>query len=343
MNAASNMPLWGNVALFAVTTLLIGIGGWRLASVAGRIAERTGLGQAVTGAVFLGATTSLPGSVTSITAASNGFADIAVANALGGIAAQTAFLAIADIAYPRANLEHAAASAANIMQGAMLVCMLALILIGMTGPDMTVLDVHPVSLMLPLAYVGGLQLVSHAYSKPMWLPRQTVETRSEAPQGTRQFRGFSRLWIEFGVLAALVGVAGWLLARSGMALARQTGLSESALGGVFTAVATSLPELVTAIAAVKQGALTLAVGDIIGGNVFDTLFVAVSDVAYRSGSILHAVSLHQAFLVSVGLLQTGVLLMGLVRREKRGIANIGFESFLVLLIYAIAVLVTLTR
>lgn len=330
-------PLAINVAVFLAMGGLIGIGGWRLANVAARIARRTGLGEAVTGALFLGATTSLPGSVASMTAAAGGHAELAVANALGGIAAQTAFLAIADLAYQRANLEHAAASAANIMQGAMLVTLLALILVAMTTPEVSVWGVHPVSVLLPIAYVAGLRLVSSAHQRPMWLPEQTEETRSETPRVRLRFAGLSRLWTEFVLLAGAVGVAGWALAGSGIALGRQTGISESAVGGVFTAVTTSLPELVTAVAAVRQRALTLAVGDIIGGNVFDTLFVAASDVFYRPGSILHAVSERQRFLVSVAILQAGVLLMGLLHREKRGFANIGFESVFVLVAYVATV------
>ena len=104
--------------------------------------------------------------------------------------------------------------------------------------------------------------------------------------------------------------------------------------GTFpTAVVTSLPELVTSVAAVRRGALTLAVGGIIGGNAFDTIFVAFSDVAYREGSIYHAISERQLFLISLTILLTGLLLLGLLRREKHGIANIGFESFLVLVLY----------
>ncbi|MBT0961568.1 sodium:calcium antiporter [Denitromonas iodatirespirans] len=331
------LPLAINIAVFVAMGLVIGVGGWRLANVAARIARRTGLGEAVTGALFLGAVTSLPGSVTSMTAAASGHAELAVANALGGIAAQTAFLAIADLTYPRANLEHAAASAANIMQGAMLVSLLALILVAMTTPEIALWGVHPVSVLLPAAYVAGLRLVSSAHQRPMWLPEQTEETRSETPRVRLRFAGMSRLWTEFALLAGMVGTAGWALAGSGIALARQTGINESAVGGVFTAVTTSLPELVTAIAAVRQGALTLAVGDIIGGNVFDTLFVAVSDLFYREGSILHAVSERQVFLVSVAILQAGVLLMGLLHREKRGFANIGFESVFVLAAYVATV------
>ena len=96
---------------------------------------------------------------------------------------------------------------------------------------------------------------------------------------------------------------------------------------------TSLPELVTSVAAVRRGALTLAVGGIIGGNAFDTIFVAFSDIAYRDGSIYHAITGQQVYLISLTILMTGVLLLGLLRREERGIVNIGFESFLILLLY----------
>jgi cation:H+ antiporter len=290
----TTQPLVVVCAAFAAAAAVIGLAGWHLASVASRIAERTGLGQAITGAVFLGASTSLSGTVTSVTAAADGHPELAFANAIGGISAQTAFLAIADLTYARANLEHAAASAENMMQGALLVVMLGIILVGMTAPEIAVFGMHPASLVLPAAYVYGLR---------------------------------------FAVLAAAVGLAGWVIARASEGLSARLGHSETAVGAVFSAVSTSLPELVTCIAAVRQGALTLAVGDIIGGNVYDTLFVSLSDLAYRDGSILHAAGPRAAFVTALPVLLTWILLMSLVRREQRGIANIGFESFLVLLLY----------
>ena len=320
--------------VFAAAAAVIAAAGWKLAGVASRIAQRTGLGEALTGAIFLGASTSLSGTVTSVTAAAEGHPELAFSNAIGGIAAQTAFLAIADITYRRANLEHAAASVANMMQGALLVAMLGLILAGMSGPEVSVFGLHPVSLFLPVAYVYGMRLVSQAHLTPMWRPQRTPETREDRPAKARHYGGLAGLWSRFAALGAVVGVAGWLIAQSGVVLAQRTGLSETAVGGLFSAVSTSLPELVTCIAAVRQGALTLAVGDIIGGNVFDKLFITLSDAAYRDGSLLHASGTQGTFVTALAILVTGVLLMGMVRREKSGIANIGFESFFVLLLYA---------
>jgi cation:H+ antiporter len=142
-----------------------------------------------------------------------------------------------------------------------------------------------------------------------------------------------RLWLGFLVTAVTVMMAGALVAHAGGGIVRETGLSESLVGGLFTAVSTSLPELVTTIAAVRRGALTLAVGDIVGGNSFDVLFVCVADVAYRPGSIYEAAGSQEVFLAALSTLLNVVILMGLIRRERRGLANVGFESVLVLLLY----------
>ncbi len=322
-----------NLGIFTVAAVAIAIAGTRLARVTDRLADRTGWGEAVMGAIFLGGITSLPGIVTSVTAAASGYPELAIANALGGIAAQTAFLAIADMVYRRSNLEHAAASSANLIQGTLLVSLLALPLLAMSGPAVSVWGIHPLSLVMPLAYAFGLRLVAAARNTPMWRPRRTAETRFDETPPNSGGGSLVSLWLRFSGYAVLVAVAGYTVARAGMAIADQTGLSETVVGGLFTAISTSLPELVTSVAAVRQGALTLAVSDIIGGNSFDVLFAALADVAYREGSIYHALTDAQVFAIALSILMTGILLLGLLRREKHGVGNIGFESVLVLVLY----------
>jgi cation:H+ antiporter len=298
------------------------------------LADLTGLGQAVFGAVLLGATTSLPGIVTSTTAAAAGRADLAVGNAVGGIAVQTVFLVVADMFYRRANLEHAAASVPNLINASMLCALLTLPIIAALGPEMSLLGVHPLSVLMLAMYAFGLRLASRSRDNPGWQPVRTRETRVDVPDEDRaDGHATKRLWLGFAASVAIVGVAGWLVGLSGIALVRHTGLSETLVGSLFTATATSLPELVTSIAAVRQGALTLAVGGIIGGNTFDVLFVAFSDFAYREGSIYHAISSQPLFIISLTILLTAMLLLGLIQRERSGVANIGFESVSVLVFY----------
>lgn len=143
--------------------------------------------------------------------------------------------------------------------------------------------------------------------------------------------------VPFGVLMLLMGTAGYVIAKSASELADRTGIADSIVGALVTAVVTSMPELITTVAAVRRGALQLAVGGIIGGNTFDMLFLTASDISYREGSLYHAVGDADYYWIATALLMTGVLIGGLILRQRQGPARIGAESILLLAIYAGAV------
>lgn len=327
-----------NILIFIVAAVVIGIFGVLMTHVARLLAIQTGMGEALMGAVFIGASTSLSGIIASMTAAAAGHAEMAVSNALGGIAAQTAFLAIADMFYRKANLEHAAASAENLMMNAFLMTLLAILLLSFTVPTYSIAAIHPGSFLLIAGYLFGVQVLAKTHKMPMWMPVMTRDTRREKESTIqrRRFRMTSPHWYTFALYSVVVGVAGWVLSKAGIAIAISTEISEGMVGGVFTAVSTSLPELVIAITAVRLKSLTLAVGDIIGGNAFDTLFVAMSDLFYREGPIYADISVNEKFWLAITILMSGILLMGLLHRERHGIANIGWESFLVLILYILS-------
>jgi cation:H+ antiporter len=339
MLQADSWNLGTSIAVFVAAALVIALCGVLLTERAEHLARRTGLGEALTGALFLGAITSLAGTITSVSAALDGFPEIAFGNAVGGIAAQTTFIVVADLVYRKGNLEHAAASEANLLQGVLLIALLALPLLGTSWPSLTVYSVDAISFALLGLYLFGVKLMAQSHRLPMWLPRPTehAEPRKRRTRERAGATSAARLWFEFGALAAVVALAGWLVAQSAIALTRESGLSQTVVGTLFTAVSTSLPELVIALAAVRRGALALAVGNILGGNCFDVLFLVASDVAYRPGSLYHAVSAAQAGWLALGILLTAVLLLGMLRRQPHGPANIGFEGVLVLAFYAIGV------
>ncbi len=322
------------IILFVFSTLVIATAGTMLTRTADQLADLTGLGEALFGAIFLGGTTSLPGIVTSVVAAYNGHPQLAVSNAIGGIAAQTLFLSIADISYRKINLEHAAASFANLMQGVLLIGMLAFVIISMSGPDFTVFHVHPFSILMILIYIFGSMLIAKAKETPMWTPRITRATVKDVPEEENINKlSLSKVIIKFVLLAIVVSAAGFAIAKTGINIAAKTGLSETFVGVLFTAIATSIPELIVSLAAVRQGALTLSVGNIIGGNSFDVLFVAFADIAYTRGSILHAITNSQVFVVALTMLMASTLLLGLLHREREGFGKIGWESLLIIILY----------
>jgi cation:H+ antiporter len=333
----SPLPLAAIAAVFVASALAIGYAGTKLAGIADQLADRTGMGEIMAGALFVGASTSLPGAITSMVTAAQGYPGLAIGNALGGLTAQTTFLAVADLAYRRANLEHAAASVTGLSQGTLLVSLLTVPLLAAHAPPFTILGVHPASVVLLVSYGLGLRMLARIKDEPMWSPVQTQETRAEIDpeeEAGAERESTARLWRRFGIHGGVTALAGYMIGEASVALVDQTGLSETAIGTTFAAISNSLPELVTAIAAVRRGAVNLAVGDIIGGNSFEVLFLAAADIFYREGSIYHAFTTANVFTAVVAILMTGVLLLGMLRRERYGVAGIGFESAIVLVLYA---------
>lgn len=338
--------MWGDlsttvlVLAFLAASGVIFVSGLRMTGLADKLADRTGLGEAIIGAVLLGAATSLSGIIVSVTAALDGRASLAFSNSVGGIAAQTVFLAVADMFYRKVNLEHAAADLGNVFQGIVLMVLLTLPFVAMTTPAYTIWAVHPVSFAIPLVYAAGLVAGRRVHEAPMWVPVDTDATETDQPEeegAASKAQSTLRLFLIFGLLMLLMGAAGYVIAKTASELAERMQVSGTLVGALATAVVTSMPELVTTVAAVRRGALQLAVGGIIGGNTFDTLFLTASDIAYRDGSLYHAVSSQDYFWIVSALLMTGILIGGLILRQRQGPARIGIESLLLLLIYAGAV------
>ncbi|MFW6348005.1 MAG: sodium:calcium antiporter [Cyclonatronaceae bacterium] len=334
---SESWTLWQATIVFGLCAVVIALAGTRITRVVDQLADRTKIGEAAAGAVLLGAATSIGGSVLSVTAAWNGHAELAVSNALGGIAVQTFFLAVADLVYRRANLEHAAASVPNMMQNGLLICLLTLILFAPYLPDYTIAGIHPITPAMIGVYIYGIYLVRRAHESPMWRPLITKDTRQDKPDDVAKMPTLFRLFVEFIILMAILGIAGWTLEPSGTVIASKTNMTQTIVGVMLTAISTSIPELVTTVAAVRRGALTLAVSGIIGGNAFDTLFTAASDIAYRQGSIYHVMPDDSTFWAVLTLLMASVLMMGLIRREPHGIIQIGTESVVVMLLYVLGV------
>lgn len=329
-----------NLVVFAVVTLAIIMAGSRLSKLADNLADRTGMGEALFGILFLAGVTSLPDFAATLSAAVDARPDLAMSNVMGSMAVNLVFLGVGDILYRKANLEHAAASQVNMMLAGLLIVLLTLPLLAIFTPMVSDWGVHPITPVIVAAYLFGLRLVHSAQEKPMWFPKLTRQTVADKPD-TRSSGKLATIWIGFISMAVVTGLAGWLLMESAKGIADQTGLSDTLIGGLLTAVATSTPELVTTIAAIRIGALTMAVSNIFGTNCFNMLVVAAADVGYIQGSIYHDMAPVQMTWGLVSILMTAILLLGLMRRETYGIGRIGFESALILGVYAVAISVVM--
>jgi cation:H+ antiporter len=326
------------VALVAMAGVIL-VAGVRLTRVADVLAERTGLGDALGGALLLGAVTSLPGNVTVLTGALEGDAGFALSNPVGGIALQTVWLAIADLLHRRSNIERAAADLQNILQAVILLALLAVPVIAYATPGLTLGWIHPLTVFIPIFYGYGLVLLRRMQREPMWLPTPAgdVEGHDGAGDG-EQGRGdeggagptTARLWVSLAGLGLVTGVAGWVVGQAGLGVVAGTGLDSGLVGFTLTTGVSSLPELVVLLTAVRMGQLTLGVGNIIGGNVYDVLMISVADVAYLDGPVYRDAGPTSLVLLGGTMLMTAVLAGGLLMRDRRWI---GFEGASIFGIY----------
>jgi cation:H+ antiporter len=133
----------------------------------------------------------------------------------------------------------------------------------------------------------------------------------------------------------LVVTGGFWMAWAGREIAALTGWGDGFIGALFLALVTSLPEVSVCLGAVRICAPEMALGNILGSNIFNLGIIFWADLAYRPGSILAGAS--DPVLLSAGLGIVLVILVALSLKPKRSAA--GREVFMlntiIILVYLI--------
>jgi cation:H+ antiporter len=293
---------------FAVCAALIGRAGFVLSRSADRLARHHGWGRGWVGLTMLASVTSLPELASGISAVAWVDApNLAVGDALGSCVFNLAFLVVVDGLQRRQPMYHHA-SATHLLTAAFGVVMLGFVamslLLGGQVPRLFHVGVYsPVMLSL---YVFALASVSRH--------ERTLLAGAQPPAGDAvDARGE---WRRFAQAALVVLAAGAWLPEVADRLARATGLSRSFVGTLWLAFATSLPEIAVTLAALRLGALDLAIANLLGSNLFNMVVLAVDDAAYLRGPLLaDAAAVHVGTAVSA-IVMTGLVMIGLVMRPQ---------------------------
>jgi cation:H+ antiporter len=143
------------------------------------------------------------------------------------------------------------------------------------------------------------------------------------------------LLVRFLLAAVIVIAAGTVLARAGDVVAARTRLGGAWVGSVFLALATSLPEIVTDIAAVRLGAIDLAVGDLMGSSMANMLILALISLAPAGVDMFRRAAFDHALYACLAIIMTILAAMGLVTRVGSSVAGIGTWSLLLVVTYAV--------
>jgi len=106
------------------------------------------------------------------------------------------------------------------------------------------------------------------------------------------------------------------------------------VGTLLVGFTTSFPEMAATVAAVRMGALDLAVGNIFGSNAFNMFVLLPMDLAYLPGPVLASVSTSHGISAQFAILALALGMMGILGRAGRLVALVRLESLAILAAYA---------
>ena len=307
----------GNIAEVSIGLILLIWGADRFVHGAAATARNLGVAPLMIGLTIVSFATSAPEILVSIVAASRGEPDLAIGNAIGSNIANIG-LVLGTVALFR-PIELKSATLRREMPALLAVSLLTVALF---------LDSY-------LARIDGFVLLTGLVIVIIWLVRLGIRSSSsdplqkdfeaEIPTGTSMKWAVS--WSIVGIVALLIGAD--FMVDGAIEIARAVGVSEMVIGITLVALATSLPELAVSLVSAIKGEFGIAIGNIVGSNIFNLLAVIGIAAAIHPSVLPPSVlSLHLFVMVAFTL----VLFAMTYEYDGRGVIT-RYEGFALLVAF----------
>ena len=290
------------------------------------IARRTGLGHTFVGMVLLATATSLPELGTGVSAIRlQDSPDLAAGAAFGSNLVNILIIGIADLVWRNgpllSHVPRTSLVVAGVGAGVILIASAATLVHHSTGV-MAGWYISPLTAALfaffALSTFAVYRLESPSQeSAPVGDDPDPQsggggEEAGEEPPGLRGAVG-----IYFASALVVIASSVWL-SYAGDRLADNLGWEASFVGTQFLAISTSLPEVATSLAALRIGSPALAVGNLLGSNLFNMGFILSADeLAVTGGTIWAAISRSHAITGFIAIAMTAVVVAALLYRSRR--------------------------
>ncbi len=315
------------VWLLVGLVLLVGAGD-RLVTSAGRLALRLGLSTMVIGATVVAFGTSMPEFTVSLLSALDDADGVAAGNVIGSnIANVLLVLGVASVISPLAIHRRMLRFDVPI-----LIAVTAWVLVLLVDGEVSRIE----------GAVSVALLVAFSIMQLLWFSTPEAQAEPEA-----DFEGLAvpeetdhpNVAVEIPILAAAIAVlafGSWLFVRGATELAESVGISEFAIGATVVAVGTSLPELVTSAIAAFKKQDDIAIGNVVGSNLFNVLGVLGGAALAKPIGVSLDLYAFELPMLAVSAL----VLVPLMWRR----AHIGrFEGILLLIAFVVFTVLTLVR
>jgi len=324
---------------FILCTAVIVFAGFRLSKYGDIIAEKTGLGRTWIGVVLLAAVTSLPELITGVSSVTLfDLPDIAAGDVLGSCMFNILIIALLDFRTRAAPIS-SRAHQGHILTAGYGILMLGLVSLSIVAgtkiPTLGWIGLYSVFFLL--IYLGAMRMVFF-YEKNRLA--QIVQSSEEE----LLYKHFTsrKVYTIFAINALLIiGAATWL-PHLGEEIAEMTGLGTTFVGSFFIALSTSLPELVVSFAALRIGAVDLALGNLFGSNLFNIGILAIDDILYTKGALLSHITDGHLVTANAAIVMTAIAIVGLTYRTNKKFLFVAWDSVGIILVFLVATWVLFT-
>ena len=316
---------------FLICALIIIFTGTKLTRYGDIIAEKTGLGRVWIGAALIPLATALPEITSCVGAARIKAPNLAIGNIFGSIMFNLLIIAIADFAHGPGPLLK------EITPGQIITAILGIFLCAIAAlsmllkPSFLFVGVGIDSLILIILYFLGI-VVIFKYSK---------KTKPDNVLGVSEekYTAYSLPLtnIKFLIAATIIIFTAMKLARIANNLADLTGWGTTFMGTIILAFVTSLPELVTALAAIRIKAYDLSVGIVLGANILNMTIPFFSDIFYDGPPILSVVSPQHIISALMAIILTSIAIASVVYKPKKAVFHLGIAAWLIFLGYFLGI------
>lgn len=317
--------------LLAIVLMIVGLfllvyAADRLVYGAAVLASSVGIPPLIIGMTVVGVGISLPELVVSTTAAINGQMDLAVGNALGSNIINILLI------LGGAALIHPLSVRSDILRRELPLLLVVTVICGFLIHDGELSRLDGIILLTSAALFILIAIKIARLSEKQGIDTLTSEQMAELPQDSSNTVAF--LWLALAFI--IMPLASSMIVDNATVIARHFGVSELIIGLTVIAIGTSLPELATFIAGALKGEDDIALGNIIGANIFNTGLVLGLPALVAPGSFSPE-AFHRDYWV---MLAVSVILTGLCLMRKHRIGHLagalllcGFIAYMGLLFF----------
>ncbi|MDG5472966.1 sodium:calcium antiporter [Jeotgalibacillus sp. ET6] len=314
--------------LAALVTILAAI---ELSNYADALSEKTSLGGLLIGTLLLGGATSLPEVTTSLSSVYLSNPDIAVGNMLGSNLFNLFILASFDLILRKQRVYRAAEGGHLYTAGLGLGMACMMVMAFERKSEVVFWGIGLDSILIAFVYGTGMIAISKL-SKAGQMQELNGETESQQRVEEKRI-SIKRTLIGFLLAAIAIMGAGTLLSISGDRIAEISGLGSTFIGSFLMAATTSLPEAVAVLVALKLRNVNLAIGSILGSNIFNMLILILSDAVYRDGAIIAHVSASHEVTAAAICIMSLFLMYSVVRGNRPSQGMYVLPSIFIVLTY----------